>query len=210
MKGIIVDLGINNIQSLQHKVARLGVQVEVADRATEIDCADFILLPGVGHFGEAMSRLRDRKIIETLENRVLSDGVPILGICLGMQLFSQVSQEGDATGLGWIQAKTINLNSESKNIRIPHIGWARVKPVSSGENLFLKDIEEKKRFYFVHSYHVKCEDSRDIVSTSVYEDIEFVSCIRKNNIYGTQFHPEKSHRDGMKVVWNFLHCAGLV
>ena len=210
MKGIIVDLGINNIQSLQHKVARLGVRVEVADRAIEIDRADFILLPGVGHFGEAMSRLRDRNIIETLESRVLSHSVPILGICLGMQLFSQVSQEGDVTGLGWIQAKTINLNSENKNIRIPHIGWARIKPVISGESLLLKDIEEKKRFYFVHSYHVKCEDSRDIVSTSVYEDVEFVSCIRKNNIYGTQFHPEKSHRDGMKVVWNFLHCAGLV
>ena len=210
MKGVIVDLGINNIQSLQHKVARLGIEVEIGEVAKTIDRSDFILLPGVGHFNEAMKRIRDRNLIDVLKIKVLKQKTPILGICLGMQLFSDISEEGDVSGLGWIKGKTVRLSGGDKPMKIPHIGWTTVKDVGVERSPLLNGIEEEKRFYFVHSYHLKCENSNDIVTMSTYEGVEFVSAIRKHNICGTQFHPEKSHRDGMKVVWNFLRYSGLV
>jgi len=210
MKGVIVDLGINNIQSLQHKITRLGIKVEVGEKAKDIDQSDFIILPGVGYFGEAMNRLRERDLIDTLNSRVVMKQIPILGICLGMQLFSEDSEEGNTAGLGWIRGSTKLLKSRNKKISIPHIGWSRINSVDANPSPLLNQIEQTKRFYFVHSYHLQCQDSTDIVTTSTYEDIEFVSSIRKQNIFGTQFHPEKSHRDGMQVVWNFLHCSGLV
>jgi len=210
MRGVIVDLGINNIQSLQHKVSRLGVNVEVGETAKDLHRADFILLPGLGHFGEAMTRLHERNLVKTLEELVLRVNVPILGICLGMQLFSDMSEEGNARGLGWIPGKTVQFNAPSRKINIPHIGWATLNNLDEIGSPLYDGIDSKKRFYFVHSYHVECDDRSDILTTSNYQGIEFISSIRRKNIFGTQFHPEKSHRDGMPVFWNFLACSGLV
>jgi glutamine amidotransferase len=210
MRGVILDLGINNIQSLQHKVSRLGVNTEVGESEKDLHRADFILLPGLGHFGEAMTRLHERNLVKTLEELVLRINVPILGICLGMQLFSDTSEEGNAPGLGWISGKTVQFKSPSRRISIPHIGWTTLKQMDQISSPLYDGVDSKKHFYFVHSYHVECDDRNDILTTSIYQGIEFVSSIRRKNIFGTQFHPEKSHRDGMNVFWNFLTCSGLV
>lgn len=198
----IIDLGIGNVGSISNMLRRLGVDSVVAEDGMGIASAEKIVLPGVGTFDRGMKQLDERGFRGPLNERVLGHRVPILGICLGMQLFSKRSDEGKVAGLSWIDAETILFRFEDKAERrkVPHMGWATVN-VQKRHSLF-DSMHEGSRFYFVHSYHVKCHQQDLVLATTEY-GLEFVSAVVKENIVGTQFHPEKSHRYGLKVLENF-------
>jgi glutamine amidotransferase len=153
-----------------------------------------------------MKNLHDSGILPVLEKKVMQYKTPVLGICLGMQLFSKKSEEGTRDGLGWIDAQTVIFRFEDSTIRlkIPHMGWNHIKPAKP--NPIFDEMDESSRFYFVHSYHVVCNKPEDILATTVY-GYEFVSAVNRGNIYGVQFHPEKSHKFGMKLLKNFVERA---
>ena len=200
---VIIDYGMGNLVSVLKAFRRLNIPAKISSDVHDIRQAEKLILPGVGHFKSGMQRLHELKLVDALNKKVLDEGAPILGICLGMQLFSRFSEEGDAEGLGWIDAKTVRfiLDRDHRNLRVPHMGWNTIKP--SSENAALKNIGSDALFYFVHSYHVVCENPADVLAASEY-GIPFVSAIQKENIYGVQFHPEKSHDNGLKLLKNFV------
>ena len=205
---VIVDYGMGNLRSVLNKLQRLGVAACISSQAEDIACAEKLILPGVGHFGKAMDNLRHRRLLDTLHRRGLEDEIPILGICLGMQLLSKWSEEGDAEGLGWIDAQTVrfNLDAMDRPRKVPHMGW---NSVSKARNtILLEDIEPHETFYFVHSYHVVCNQPEDVIMTTEY-GYPFTSAVERDHIYGTQFHPEKSHKRGMQMLRNFagIECV---
>jgi imidazole glycerol-phosphate synthase subunit HisH len=199
---IIIDYGMGNIRSIFNKVNRAGYSVNVTSDITEIRTADKIILPGVGHFLTGMNRLRERDLIGILNKKVIDDKTPILGICLGMQLFTSHSEEGDTNGLGWIDGKTVRFNIKDSKLKVPHMGWNTVEQKKDSQ--LLKGVPGSGAFYFVHSFYVRCNSQADILTTTIYGQ-EFVSSVQKDNIYGTQFHPEKSHGTGEMVLKNFLN-----
>ena len=199
---IIVDYGMGNLRSIQSKLERSGVNSVVSGDTAAIGVATRLILPGVGHFREAMANLRRLGLIEILNEKVLKAGVPIFGICLGFQLFANHSEEGDCEGLGWIDAevKRFDFTGSEAKLPVPHVGW-------SGLNLrrdspIFNDVPIDHRFYFTHSYHMVCADDTDIIATADYGG-EFTAAIQRNNIMGTQFHPEKSHKGGFALLHNW-------
>ncbi len=199
---IILDFGMGNLRSLKNKFNKLEISCKVSNNINDIENAKKLILPGVGHFGTAMNNLKELDLINLLNKKVLFDKIPILGICLGVQLFTKFSQEGNAKGLGWIDATVERfLVSDQIKFKIPHTGWNSV--TFENRNILDEDIAETDLFYFVHSYHLKCNNRKDIWMKTRY-DYEFVSGIKKDNIYGTQFHPEKSHDIGLKLLKNFV------
>jgi imidazole glycerol-phosphate synthase subunit HisH len=199
---VIIDYGMGNIRSILNKVHRAGYEVLVSYDYEIIKNAGKIILPGVGHFSNGMKKLKDRNIIDVLNEKVLVDKVPILGICLGMQLFTGFSEEGAVKGLGWLDAETIKFTLTDIKHKVPHMGWNSIEQKKLSP--LLKDIPDNRYYYFVHSYHVTCNNNDDILTTSLY-GYEFVSSVQKENIFGTQFHPEKSHGWGEKMLNNFLN-----
>lgn len=196
----IVDYGMGNLSSVRNAFRHLGWAAECVNQPDAIAAASVVVLPGVGAFGRAMENLRALQLIEPLRRKVLEERVPFLGICLGMQLIARSSEEnGQHEGLGWLDAHVRRLPVTSA-LRLPHVGWNDVQwradaPLFSG-------VGEDKNFYFVHSYHVEC-DPQYIDATCVY-GAPVTAAIRKENIVATQFHPEKSHVNGMTVLRNFL------
>lgn len=201
---VIVDYGIGNLRSIATKVKSLGYEVIVSSQISEIEKSSKLIFPGVGFFSEGMKNLNSSGVRDVLNKKVLHDKTPILGICLGMQLFTKRSDEGNVEGLGWVDAETLKFSFEDNKLRIPHVGWNVIK--KKNESVIFKDIENDTRFYFTHSYYVKCNDNSNIATQTDY-GIDFDSSIRKGNIYGTQFHPEKSHQHGLKIIDNFLRYA---
>jgi glutamine amidotransferase len=199
---VIVDYGMGNVGSIFNMLKKVGCKASISRDPSEIMEADKLILPGVGAFDEAISNLQQSRLVPVLNRRVLEDRCPVLGICLGMQLMSKRSEEGKLPGLGWIEAETRRfcLGSEQGHLKIPHMGWNLVDVLDS-TGIFA-GFEEPPRFYFVHSYHVCCDDRADVLATSTHGDT-FTSAVRKNNIFGTQFHPEKSHKYGMRLLLNF-------
>jgi len=192
---------MGNIRSVYNKFRKLGVECIVTSAKEQIELADKLILPGVGHFAYGMLKLRDLGLIDILNTKVIQQKVPILGICLGTQLFAKHSEEGNCEGLGWIDAEVERFSVCDKiKYKVPHIGWNNVNVVNS--NQVDEVIKKDAQFYFVHSYHLKCNDEADIWMTSNY-DYEFVSAVHKNNIYGVQFHPEKSHDAGFELLKKF-------
>jgi len=199
----IVDYGMGNLGSIKNMFKYIGVEATIESDVDKIKNAAKILLPGVGSFDTAMKKINESELKEVLNEKVLKEKVPVLGICLGMQLLTNSSEEGGLAGLGWIDAKTMSFkNSIEKRYRIPHMGWNIVK--SLNESLLTQGFEEfeETRFYFVHSYFVKVKDEKNSILKTNY-GVEFDSAIQKDNIYGAQFHPEKSHKFGMKLFENF-------
>jgi glutamine amidotransferase len=199
----IVDYKIGNTRSIQNMVYRAGFDAIISNRYEDIKNANRLILPGVGHFEKAMEMLDQYDLLELLNQVVLLDKKPVLGICLGMQLMTQHSEEGNCKGLGWIDATTMKFNPDDTfDVKVPHMGWNTVEFVKS-DNL-LKDMPKPSRFYFVHSYYVNCNHETDVFSHT-HHGIKFASAFRKNNIIGVQFHPEKSHKYGLSFLRNF--CA---
>lgn len=199
---IIVDYGMGNLRSVQKAFERIKVNSKITDDLAEIKDADRILLPGVGHFAAGMKNLRERGFIEILNKKVVEEKVPVLGICLGMQLMTRFSEEGNCDGLGWLDATTqkfSNVNHHQK-MKIPHMGWNNNRIMK--ESRILNGINEDDTFYFVHSYRVICNKENDIL-TSTHYFIDFHSSLLKENIVGVQFHPEKSFGAGLMLLKNF-------
>ncbi|RPD51021.1 imidazole glycerol phosphate synthase subunit HisH [Paracnuella aquatica] len=196
----IIDYGMGNLGSIQNMFKRIKVASEVTSDLKKISQAKKILLPGVGAFDAAMERIENAGFLPVLNQKALEEKIPILGICLGMQLLTNSSEEGVRRGLGWINAKTIRFKLSDARLKVPHMGWNLVHT----QNLspLIDNLPEDPRFYFVHSYHVQCMDPFNVLTTTHY-GISFHSVIQQNNIYGAQFHPEKSHKFGMKLLQNF-------
>jgi glutamine amidotransferase len=200
----IIDYGMGNLGSISNMIKKVGGESIITSNINEIMNAEKLILPGVGAFDNGIENLKRMGLIECLNKKVLSEKTPILGICLGMQLFSNKSEEGKLNGLGWINAETIRFVLENKKLRIPHMGWNQIA-IQKESGIFkgFKQTFDEVEFYFVHSYHVVCKDNADIAATCNY-GIEFVCSIQKDNIFATQFHPEKSHKYGMKLMKNFV------
>lgn len=201
----VVDYGIGNVGSVVNMLRHVGATAAIAATREEVAAAEVLLLPGVGHFGHAMDVLNGLGFVEILKQRVLEDRVPILGICLGMQLLGRHSEEGDAEGLGFVNARFERIVSPpGSDLKVPHMGWNAVRVKRESPPLSLED--DASRFYFVHSYKAVCEDEADVIATCDYGD-EFCCAYGRDNIYGVQFHPEKSHRFGMRLMRRFVEFA---
>lgn len=200
---VIVDIGMGNLGSILNMLRKIKIEAKISSSPEEIKQADKLILPGVGAFDNAIQSLKSRGLIEVLSQKVLEERTPILGICLGMQMFGKKSEEGKLDGLGWIDAETVRFRINSNGLKVPHMGWNTIEV--KGDPGIFKGIEEP-RFYFVHSYHLVCQKEGDVLATTHYE-YDFVSAVHKSNIWGTQFHPEKSHRFGMKVFSNFVELG---
>ncbi len=199
----IIDYGMGNLRSVQKKFIRVGAEVEITNIPRAIEKADKLVLPGVGHFANGVIKLREYGIWDILNKRVLADSTPILGICLGMQLMAKSSEEGNVEGLGWFDAEVVKFHVKDQlKYKIPHMGWNNV--VINKESSLFKNVSNEAMFYFVHSFHTKCNNLKDVLTTTEYE-YQFTSSIQKENIYGIQFHPEKSHEWGEIVFRNFVN-----
>lgn len=200
---VVIDYGVGNVGSIRKMLRKGGWDVSVASDPDVIEQADGLVLPGVGAFDDAMARLRATGLIELLERRVLHDGVPVLGICLGMQMLGRRSDEGRSPGLGWIDAETVAL-APLPGRRVPHIGWNTVS-VENGSPLFA-DIAPDDRFYFLHSFEMRCDDPELVVARSEYGE-ELTCAVQRRNVHGVQFHPEKSHGAGLRLLSSFAQVA---
>ena len=200
---VVLDYRMGNPGSIVNMLRHVGVPAELSADPERIMAAERLILPGVGSFDAGMSNLADLGLIPVLEEKVLARGAPLLGICLGMQLLSERSQEGVLPGLGWVPGQTVRLAFDQKasGLKIPHMGWNTVEP-RNGAGLFA-GLEDEPRFYFVHSYHVVCRDAQDVAGVT-HHGHDFTSALRRGNVMGTQFHPEKSHRFGLRLFQNFV------
>ena len=198
----IVDYGLGNLGSIANMLKKVGAAATITADPAVIRQADRLILPGVGAFDTGMRNLEERGLIPLLNERVVGEKIPILGVCLGMQLLGRRSEEGQLPGLGWLDAAAVRFKFEGPNahLKIPHMGWNELT-VCQPHPLFA-DLQEESRFYFVHSYHVVCADPANVLARTTY-GFDFTSAVVKGNIIGVQFHPEKSHRFGMTLLQNF-------
>jgi glutamine amidotransferase len=203
MKLVVVDAGIGNLGAIPNMLNRIGVAARITNRAEDIAEADRLILPGVGAFDSAMRTLNELGIVGTLREKALVERIPVLGVCLGMQLLFRRSEEGDIPGLGWIGGDVVRFRLEraDRSVRVPHMGW-NYASAANGSAL-LAGFDQLPRFYFAHSYHVECDDPADVAGWTTY-GYRFASVVQHENIGGIQFHPEKSHRYGLKVFENFV------
>ena len=197
----IINYNLGNPKSIQNMLKHIrGGEVCISNDPDEIASAQRIILPGVGHFQHGMEQLAELGLVDVLKKEVLQNKKPILGICLGMQLLTKHSEEGNLAGLGFIDAQTKKFEFQDVTLKVPHMGWNKVEfkkntPVNTGVSI-------NPRYYFVHSYFVDCANQDDILCTTQYGQ-EFVSGFQHQNIFGLQFHPEKSHKFGMELLANF-------
>jgi len=196
---LIIDYNIGNLYSVYNMFKYLGINSKISSSLNDIKIADKLILPGVGHFKTGMENLVQTNLIDTLNEEVLIKKKPILGICLGMHLMTKHSDEGDYNGLGWVDATTRKFQI-SESLKVPHIGWNDLSYKKA--SLLNDNISANLRYYFVHSYHVQCNQQADVLATSMYGH-EFVAAFQHENIYGVQFHPEKSHKYGIELLRNF-------
>tara|TARA_R110001592_G_scaffold192648_8_gene439474 strand:- start:1348 stop:1986 length:639 start_codon:yes stop_codon:yes gene_type:complete len=203
---LIVDYGMGNIGSIKNMLHYVGARAEVVSNPAQIKHASRIILPGVGHFDQAMLNLRKSGMAEALTEVVSHQSIPVLGICLGMQVMCNFSEEGKELGLGFIDASVSRFNFEScSDLKVPHMGWRDVVP-QRGATLLGPIDAPLSRYYFVHSYYVSCENKEDVIGTTQYGG-EFVSAFKRENVVGLQFHPEKSHKYGMQIFENFVKTS---
>ena len=198
----IVDYGMGNLGSIANMLRKVGADALVSSDAAVIEKAEKLILPGVGAFDNGVKNLAERDLVSLLNTQVLQRKKPILGLCLGMQLFTKSSEEGRMPGLGWIDAQTARFRFDGANsgLKVPHMGWNTLE-VCQPHSL-LASVDPNARFYFVHSYYVLCGDNRNILAKTHY-GVDFASVISQDNIMGAQFHPEKSHKFGMALLKNF-------
>ena len=197
----IINYGLGNLGSIKNMFRYLDIDTKIINEPSELNDTDKLVLPGVGSFDAGMKQLKSLGWIEPLSEAVLQNGVPILGICLGMQLMTDGSEEGNLQGLGWIKGVCKKFEfEEQSNIKIPHMGWTEA--LSTKDSKLIMNDEDIRRFYFVHSYYVELENRNDELFKSNY-GFDFTSGFENKNIVGVQFHPEKSHRYGKTFLENF-------
>jgi glutamine amidotransferase len=199
---VIIDYQAGNIGSIKNMVRKLGHEARISSSPEEVEAADQIILPGVGSFDYGVSKLNELGLRSSLEKKREAN-TPILGICLGAQLMCNSSEEGKLPGLRWINAKVIKFptSSNGRNYKVPHMGWDTVQ-VKKDSKLF-EGLEGAARFYFVHSYYIKCETDSDVLASNKY-GVDYHSAFERGNVIGVQYHPEKSHKFGKQLLKNFL------
>ncbi|KQY01746.1 imidazole glycerol phosphate synthase subunit HisH [Massilia sp. Root133] len=197
----VIDYGVCNLGSMLNMLRKVGAEAELVSTAAALERAGKLVLPGVGAFDNGIGALRERGLADALRKRVLQDKVPLLGVCLGMQMLGRRSEEGGMEGLGLIDAEVrrFQFAPDSRN-KVPHMGWNLLAQRRDGP--LLRELGARSRFYFCHSYHLVCADPGDVLATADYGG-EFVAVLQHDNVYGVQFHPEKSHRFGMALLHNF-------
>jgi glutamine amidotransferase len=195
----IIDYGVGNIKAFCNIFDRQNIPYKVASSNAALIDASRIIFPGVGSFDNAMNLLNNSGMRDTLEKRVISDGIPILGICVGMQMFANYSEEGKQIGLGWIDSSVIKFKSEA-NFPLPHMGWNNIENIH--QHIIFEGLSKESYFYFLHSYYFKANNVSNILANTSY-GIDFTSVVIKDNIIGVQFHPEKSHDSGTRLLLNF-------
>lgn len=198
----IIDYGVGNINAFVNIFRKLGVDVKIARKSEDLDQATKLILPGVGHFDYAMERFSSSGMRETAAELVLNQGIPVVGICVGMQMLAESSDEGKLRGLGWIDGTVRRFDPATlkHSTRLPHMGWNDIyvpKP-----NPLMVNLEQDARFYFLHSYYFECNDVDDTIALAEYGS-KFTCAVNHKNIYGVQFHPEKSHHFGIQLLLNF-------
>ena len=197
----VISYGVGNLGSIFNMLRKIGVEAQAASTAEDIARAEKLILPGIGAFDHGMESLSERGLVEPLRRRVLEDRVPILGICLGMQLLGQGSEEGKRPGLSLVDARCVRFHSNGASaLKIPHMGWKTL--AFRQRDALTTQLDADSRFYFVHSYHVVCGAPEDVLATAQY-GVEFTAMLHRDNVWGAQFHPEKSHRFGMTLLANF-------
>ena len=200
---VIIDYKMGNLGSILNMLKKIGVQSIVSSLPEDILQADKLILPGVGAFDNGMANLKESSLLSVLNEKVLAKKTPILGICLGMQLLTRRSAEGRLEGLGWVEADTVRFRfgKEESTLKIPHMGWNTV--MFKTGSVLSSELEDEARFYFVHSFHVVCDREENVAGKTFY-GYEFSSAIQNGNIIGVQFHPEKSHKYGLRLLKNFV------
>lgn len=198
----IVNYGSGNIQAIANIYKRLGTPFVVAATPGDLAGALRVILPGVGAFDQAMNELDASGMRQALDVCVLEEHKPILGICVGMQLLAKSGEEGQATGLGWIDAevKRFDHSTFGQTTQLPHMGWNTVEPTRP--DALFDGVEMQNGYYFLHSYYVSCHNPDDVLATTDY-GVQFTCAVRRQNVYGVQFHPEKSHQNGVRLLQNF-------
>jgi glutamine amidotransferase len=198
----VLDYGLGNVQAFLTMYKRLGFEASRAKTPADLIGASKIILPGVGAFDHAIALLDQSGMRSTLETLVLQDKVPVLGICVGMQILASSSEEGRLPGLGWVPGKVRSFRSDkhSTDLPLPHMGWNDVQP-KQGAPLF-SGLESDARFYFLHSYFFECDEPSHVAAVAAY-GLDFGCAVSAGNVYGVQFHPEKSHHFGAKLLKNF-------
>jgi len=197
----ILDYGMGNLGSIRNMLNKIGADNEITADPLRLEQAKKIILPGVGAFDTGMRRLRESGLLPILNEQVLHKKIPVLGICLGMQLMTERSEEGTLPGLGWVEAHTVRLNLPvGSKLKVPHMGWNSVKLCKTSP--LFKDSEVERKFYFVHSYFVRCRNKDDVLLHTEYCYC-FDAAFEVGNVMGVQFHPEKSHRYGMALMKDF-------
>lgn len=200
MKLGVVDLNTGNLASLLSALDRLNIKYVICRDIFDFESVDKVILPGVGAFGDFMKKIIDKNLDKVLINKVKKN-TSILGVCVGFQiLFSSSNEHGDHKGLKLLEGKFINFKEENKNIKVPHVGWNECKIIN--KNLLFNDIKNNSDFYFTHSYYLKDYKIENVVSHTKY-NLNFVSSVNQGNVYGVQFHPEKSQSNGLKILKNF-------
>lgn len=199
---VVIDYGMGNLGSISNMLKKLGINSVISSSKEVISAADKLILPGVGSFDSGIRNIDALGLRTLLVDQVVVNKKNILGICLGMQLFAKSSEEGELSGLGFIDAVTVKFKFIGNTLKIPHMGWNSVNPIAS--NTLFPDSPDGFRFYFVHSYHLLCNNQADITATANY-GYDFPCAINHGNVYGVQFHPEKSHHFGMNVLKNFVN-----
>jgi len=199
---IIIDYGVGNLGSVFNMLKKIGQKALITSSKEEIIKAQKLILPGVGAFDAAMQKLHDSGLLDVINNKVIVEKTPLLGVCLGMQLIMKKSTEGQMPGLGWLDAEVVRFqfSDDQTHLKVPHMGWNTIMKLQ--DHPLLADLPENARFYFVHSYYVKCQNESDVLARTNY-GYDFDSIVAHQNIMGTQFHPEKSHKFGMQVLLNF-------
>jgi imidazole glycerol-phosphate synthase subunit HisH len=197
----IVDYGVGNLHSVKNMLKKAGVISIISNSPDEVANASKLILPGMGAFDNCMKKLDESGLRQIVEQKAMTEKIPVLGICVGLQMFMESSEEGVLPGLGWVKGRTIRFNPEKMQDRqkIPNMGWNEITPKK--DSRLLQNLEDS-RFYFAHSFHVQPEEIKDELMTAHY-GYEFTVGIEKDNLVGVQFHPEKSHRFGMQLLKNF-------
>jgi glutamine amidotransferase len=200
----IVNYGSGNIQAIGNIYKRLNIEFSIAESAVLLEKATKLILPGVGAFDKTMQQLKNSGLRSRLDEMVLEQKIPVLGICVGMQILAKDSEEGNVPGLGWIDGhvKKLDASMLTHKPHLPHMGWNTVKPVM--EHPLMREINSEQGFYFLHSYYFSCNNNDNVLCTTDY-GVTFTSGVYAGNVYGMQFHPEKSHSNGIQLLKNFAN-----